>query len=123
MAFPHTQSITDLSLIVVSSCNELLYVAIDAYILCYFITSITIAAGSIDGIIYNAPWYQLPRNEQLIVGMIMRRSRLACEIKGMGVFVCSLETYLRVYPAVFFPLIFAMLFVHMTENSGTFMPC
>ena len=54
-------------------------------------------AISIDSIIYHSLWYEMPRVEQVYVELIMQRSQKPFEIKGLGVFVCSLETYLRVF--------------------------
>lgn len=51
---------------------------------------------SIGNIVYGLHWYQLPSNEQYIVETIIRRSQVPIAIKGMGVIVCSLETYLKV---------------------------
>lgn len=76
--------------------NEVMYYAIENYLMCYFITSITVKTVSIGDIAYNSPWYQMTRNEQVFVEMIIRRSQRPYELKGLGVFVCSLETYLRV---------------------------
>lgn len=70
--------------------------AIYAYVVCNHITAITLNAEFIGDIAYNMPWYQLPRSEQMIIEMIIRRSQQPCEIKGLGLFVCSLETFLGV---------------------------
>lgn len=45
---------------------------------------------------YNLLWYHLAHPEQFIVQTIIRRSQDPFELKGLGVFVCSLETYLTV---------------------------
>lgn len=45
---------------------------------------------------YGISWYQLPRDEQFVVQSIIQRSQKLFELKGLGVIVCSLETYLRV---------------------------
>lgn len=66
------------------------------YVLCYSITSLTIDAMSISSIIYYMYWYQLPTKQQFIVQIIIHRAQEPFELKGLGVFVCSLETYLRV---------------------------
>lgn len=64
--------------------------------LCYFVLSLSIRTVSIGDIAYNSPWYRMNRNERIIVRMIIRRSQRPCQLKGLGIFVCSLETYLRV---------------------------
>lgn len=46
--------------------------------------------------IYELHWYQLSRNEQFVVQMIIARSQKPFELKGLGVFECSLETFLKV---------------------------
>lgn len=66
------------------------------YVLCFLITSLTIDAMTIGDILYDLNWYQLPRAEQYIVQIIIRRSQDSIEMKGLGVFVCSLETFLKV---------------------------
>lgn len=78
------------------SVNEILYYAIENFLLCFFVSLITVKTTSIGDIAYNSPWYQMPRDERDVVEMIIRRSQRPREIKGMDVFVCSLETYLRV---------------------------
>lgn len=45
---------------------------------------------------YESYWYQMAHDDKVIVEMIIRRAQRPYEIKGLGVFVCSLETYLRV---------------------------
>lgn len=45
---------------------------------------------------YELHWYQLPRSEQFAVQMIIKRSHKTFELKGLGVFECSLETFLKV---------------------------
>lgn len=66
------------------------------YILCFVITMLTIDAMSVGDILYDMSWYDLPRYDQFIVQMIILRSQVPFELKGLGVFVCSLETYLNV---------------------------
>lgn len=51
---------------------------------------------SVGDIIYDLYWYLLPSNGQVIVQTIIQRSQVPFELKGMGVFVCSLETYITV---------------------------
>lgn len=45
---------------------------------------------------YNLPWYQMHPYDRICVKMIIRRSQRPRELNGLGVFVCSLEVYLRV---------------------------
>lgn len=51
---------------------------------------------SVGNIVYDLNWYQLPIKDQFIVHTIIRRSHDPVELKGLGVFVCSLETFLEV---------------------------
>lgn len=51
---------------------------------------------SVGSTIYDLYWYQLPAQQQLCVQTIIQRLQKAYEIKGLGVFVCSLEMYLKV---------------------------
>lgn len=57
---------------------------------------LTVYAMSVGDILYDLSWYDLPRYDQFIVQIVIRRSQDAVELKGLGVFVCSLETYLMV---------------------------
>lgn len=75
------------------------YYLIDNYVLCYFITIIMINAVRISDTAYESTWYQMQPVDQVIIEMIIRRGQRPYEIKGLGVFVCSLETYLRVSQA------------------------
>lgn len=54
---------------------------------------------SIGDQMYDLQWYQLSRNEQFIVRMLIERSQKPLELKGLGFFVCSLQTYLLVIVA------------------------
>lgn len=65
--------------------------------LCYFVSNLIDDTLSIGHIAYNSPWYQMARTEKVCVEMIIRRSQRPFELKGLGIFVCSLETYLRVH--------------------------
>lgn len=76
--------------------DELCYYAIDNYVLCYYITMIMINAVAVSDTAYESQWYRMTRADQVIVEMIIRRAQRPYEIKGLGVFVCSLETYIRV---------------------------
>lgn len=51
---------------------------------------------SIGDIVYGLSWYQLSRNDQYIVKTIIRRAQKPIALKGLGVFVCSLNTFLNV---------------------------
>lgn len=64
--------------------------------MCYFVSNIIYDTGSIADIAYNSTWYQMTRTERVCVEMIIRRAQRPFELKGLGVFVCSLETYLKV---------------------------
>lgn len=58
-----------------------------------------INAVTISDTAYESTWYQMQPVDQVIIEMIIRRGQRPYEIKGLGVFVCSLETYLRVSQA------------------------
>lgn len=51
---------------------------------------------SIGNQIYNLHWYQLPRSEQFIVQLMIQRANRPFTVKGLDVFVCSLEVFLKV---------------------------
>lgn len=51
---------------------------------------------SIGDRMFDLHWYQLRRSEQFIVQIMIQRAQRPFELKGLGVFVCSLETYLKV---------------------------
>lgn len=57
---------------------------------------VMIHAVSIGDIAYNSHWYAMSPGDKVIIEMIIRRSQRPFEIKGLGVLVCSLETFLRV---------------------------
>lgn len=57
--------------------------------------------------IYDLYWYELPLDERVFVQLMIQRAQKPFELKGLGIFVCSLETFLKVF----------MLFV---ENRGVF---
>lgn len=64
--------------------------------LCYFTTSATINAMLVGDRIYELNWYEISRNEQFMVRVMIQRAQKPFDLKGLGVFVCSLETYLKV---------------------------
>lgn len=66
------------------------------YSLCYFVTTSAINATSIADRIYDLQWYQLSSTEQFFVQMVIRRAQKPFELKGLGVFVCSLQIFLKV---------------------------
>lgn len=76
--------------------NELIYILSINFILSYFITTLTTNGHLIGDIAYDSLWYQLPHDEQFIVQMIIRRAQTPFTLIGLGVFTCSLETFLRV---------------------------
>lgn len=76
--------------------GELLYASLCVFLLCYFITMITTETAAIGDIAYDSTWYHLPCSEQAIVQMIIRRAQRPCELKGLDVIVCSLETFGKV---------------------------
>lgn len=59
-------------------------------------TGLTTNAANIGDIAYDALWYERPSKEQFVIQMIMQRAQKTFELKGMGVFVCSLQTFLMV---------------------------
>lgn len=90
------QYIDDFSLSLVFATNELIYFILENYMLCYFVSNIIVGTGSIGDMVYNSQWYSMAHNEKFIVETIIRRSQRPYELKGLGVFVWSLETYSRV---------------------------
>lgn len=87
---------TDFSVVLTFCIGELIYYTIENYVLCYFVSNIINDTESIGDIAYNSPWNQMPRTVRVCGEMIIRRSHRPFELKGMGVFVCSLETFLKV---------------------------
>lgn len=77
------------------------YVSNLNYMLCYFVTTATLHAVSIAGRIYELHWYQMPRTSQIYVHLMIKRAQKPLELKGLGVFVCSLETFLTVIKSQF----------------------
>lgn len=66
------------------------------YVLCFCISATTINVMSLGDVIYDLHWYQLPHRQQFIVQMIIQRSQQQFELKALSIFVCSLDTYLKV---------------------------
>lgn len=64
--------------------------------MCYFVSKIIEDTESIGDMTYSSPWYEMSRAEKVAVEMIILRSQQPYEVKGLGVFVCSLQTYLAV---------------------------
>lgn len=87
--------------------------------LSYFLTTSTINAMAIGYRIYDLHWYQLPRGEQFIVQMLLHRSQFPFEFKGLGIFVCSLETFLKVILPVF-PIEFQKFTFQLTHAFHEF---
>lgn len=85
---------TTMSFISISS--ELEFHVVNNFLLCFYITTITTNISMIGSITYDLSWYYLPNGEQDFVRMIIHRSQKIMQIKGLGVFVCSLETFLKV---------------------------
>lgn len=56
---------------------------------------------SIGRLIYDLHWYQLSHRDRFIVQMMIQRSEQQYEVKALGIFVCSLETYLKVQLRIF----------------------
>lgn len=93
------QHFTNISLALIVSVCKMFWYALYTYVVCHHITAITVNVGSIGDFAYNMPWYYMPRSEQMIVEMIIRRAQQPSEIKGLGLFVCSLETFSKVRAA------------------------
>lgn len=64
--------------------------------LCKCITVLVENVKSIGNLIYGLRWYQLSSNDQFLVKMIIQRSEQQYEVRAFGIFVCSLETFLKV---------------------------
>lgn len=90
------QSITSFSFNLITFLSGLFAVLTWNYLLSYFLTTLTLNAMSIGYCVYGLHWYQMSCNEQIMVQMIIRRSQKPFELKGLGLFACSLETYLKV---------------------------
>lgn len=64
--------------------------------LCYFVTTSMLKTMTIGDRVYELYWYQLSRSEQYIVRMIINRTQKPFHIRILGVFKCSLGTFLKV---------------------------
>lgn len=71
------------------------------YVLCHFVTGLTWKALSVANIIYDTPWYELPKSQQNAVSIILQRAQKPFYLSGMGILDCSLETYLNVKEMIF----------------------
>lgn len=90
------QDVTELSLDFIFDINELVYILGINFILSYFVTALTTSAHHVGNIVYDSLWYEMPKQEQFMVQMVMRHAQRPFELRGMGVFVCSLQTFLTV---------------------------
>lgn len=80
----------------ITSVGGLIFLSTWNFMLCYFTTSATINAMLVGDRIYELNWYEKSRNEQFMVQVMIQRAQKPFDLKGLGVFVCSLETYLKV---------------------------
>lgn len=76
--------------------NGIVFLSLMNYILCYFMATLTLNGVSIGDRVYHLDWYQLSRNEQFIIQTMIRRAQEPFELNGLRLFVCSLETFLKV---------------------------
>lgn len=87
------QSIAAISFNILTFVGGLPFLTLIHYMLCFYVSTLTINGMLIGDHIYELQWYQLPRNEQFIVQTMIMRSQKSFELKGLGIFVCSLETF------------------------------
>lgn len=90
------QNIANFTFNLASEMSSLTFFLIANYVLCYFITTLTINTMSVGDKVFDLLWYQLPSKKHFNVQMIIRRAQYPFELRALGVFVCSLETYLEV---------------------------
>lgn len=90
------QNITTFSFDLVTYVLAIGFFMIADYMLCYFVSKSTVDVTLAADFIYDLTWYQLPRKQQFIVQMITMRAQIPYNLKGLGVFICSLEAYLKV---------------------------
>lgn len=94
------QNINSFSLNLITYICEIGFFSMWNFMLSYFITTSMINAMLIGDAIYDLHWYQLSHSEQFIVQMLVQRSQTPFQLKGLGIFNCSLETYLKVIQAI-----------------------
>lgn len=58
--------------------------------------TLTTSTCNIADIAYDAPWYYMQKNEKFMVQMMIIRAQKSFEVKGMGIFDCSLAAYSKV---------------------------
>lgn len=73
----------------------LTFLSILNFLLCYFVTAAKINAMVIGDEIFDLDWYKLPRDQQLFVLLILQRAQKPSDVRGLGFFTCSLETFLK----------------------------
>lgn len=95
-SFSFPQSGTELGLNFVFSLDEFIFFSAANFVLCCFITMITIVVVSIGDVAYGSHWYSMQHDDQFLAQMIVTRSQKPFALKGLSVFVCSLETYAKV---------------------------
>lgn len=93
---PMFQNCGSFSLLLVAPMTGVVLVSAINCVLCYFITTSTINGMWIGDLAYGLRWYQLLPDDQFILQGIIQRAQRPCELKVWGMFVCSLETFLKV---------------------------
>lgn len=94
--FYHFQNVSSISIDVTYDLAALIAFSTINYTACFFTSSTTSNMMSMCELVYDLNWFQLSRHEQFIVQTIIQRSQRQFELKGLGILICSLETYLKV---------------------------
>lgn len=76
--------------------NGLLFFTAEPYVICYYLTEITLNGCMIGEIVYNAHWYEFTTADQWIVQRIIHRAQEPFVFKGFGIIYYSLNTFAKV---------------------------
>lgn len=66
------------------------------FVYCYFGTHITMALNDIGIAVHESNWYNYPIQVQQALGLTIARARIPFIFKGLKMFNCNLETFLKV---------------------------
>lgn len=88
--------LTGISFDFVAGFDCMLTVALFFFITCYLCTGITNCSAKVSDKVYNVAWYQLPVNQQKHILLMIARAQKPFYLYGSGMFIVSLEAYLKV---------------------------
>lgn len=67
------------------------------YMSCNYANSVTEHSFNVGDIIYDSFWYRLPIKQQKAIQFTIQRAQEPFYFKGYKIFICSMETFLKVH--------------------------